>query len=80
MQNNRIDSIRNALRSNIGQPVKLHVIGDRNKVIDACGILDGVYSDIFTILVNNNDYYKRYCYTYSEIITKNVAITLVNAQ
>lgn len=80
MRNNNISDIRASLRNQLGQPVKLHVIGDRNKVIDAYGILDGVYSDIFTILVNNNDYYKRYCYTYSEIITKNVAVTLVNAQ
>lgn len=80
MRNDHVEAIRSALRSRVGQPVRLHVVGERNKILNAYGILDGVYNDIFTILVHDSDYSKRYCYTYSEIITKNVAVTPVSAQ
>ncbi len=70
----RISKIRTSMKPLQGSIVHLHAIGDRNKVVDAFGILDGVYTDVFTIQVRKENYSKRYCYPYCDIITKNVEV------
>jgi len=74
MSKDTIDEIRSSLERYKGRRVSLHAVGDRNRVLNTVGVLDGVYSDIFTIFVHNESYDKRYCYTYSEILTKNVRV------
>ena len=67
-------AIMRDLKQYEGSAVSLYAIGDRNRILQAQGILDGVYPDIFTVRVDNGSYQKRYCYAYSEILTQHVKI------
>ncbi len=70
----QIINIRNELRKIKGQGVRLHVIGERNKITDELGVLEGVYSDIFTVRIAYEDYVRRYSYSYAEVLTRHVKI------
>jgi uncharacterized protein Veg len=70
----RIPAIRTSMKPMQGSMVHLYAIGDRNKVLDTEGVLQGVYRDIFTVRVASESYTKTYCYPYCDIITKNVQI------
>ena len=69
-----LNEIRQMLLQHKGCRVRLRAIGDRNRVTAAEGILDGVYPDVFTILVEMGGYDHRYSYTYREIFTKRVEV------
>ena len=60
-----------------GNKVHLYAVGNRNKILDTQGVLEGVYRDVFTVRVINESYAKTYCYPYCDIITKNVQINLI---
>lgn len=70
----KIQEIRNELTPYVGKAVHLYVVGDRNRILNTTGVLDGVYSDIFTVAVQNDSYLRRYCYTYSEMLVGNVKV------
>lgn len=72
---NTIQEIRNTLAPYKGKRVKLYVIGERNRILDTHGILDGLYPDVFTVVVGTGEYDKRYSYTYREILTHHVSVT-----
>lgn len=72
---NRIAEIRKLVEGKKGERIRLYVIGDRNRILDAIGVLDGVYTDVFTVNIEKSESYKkRYCYKYSEILTQRVRI------
>ncbi len=71
---NQLLAIRRKLQPCQGQKVRLHVRGERNKILDTHGILEGLYGDVFTVYVQSEDYGRRYCYSYHDILTKNVSI------
>lgn len=71
------EKIRRYLADLEGRNVELYAIGERNRVTQARGVLEGVYPDIFTVSVKYGSYTQRYCYTYSEILTRNVKISAV---
>lgn len=74
LSNVQIAAIRKNLESYKGQNVCLKALGGRRKNLLAYGVLDGVYSDVFTVLVDMDGYTKHFSYTYNEILTKHVLI------
>lgn len=77
MPNLHTETIKRDMAKMKGCCVRLYAVGDRNKITSAVGVLDGVYPDVFTVLVSMEGYTQRFSYTYSEIITKNVKISAV---
>ena len=75
---NQLSTIRRTLEACQGQTVRLHVRGERNKILDTRGVLEGLYGDVFTVYVQLEDYGRRYWYSYHDILTKNVSILPVN--
>lgn len=71
----QISAIRNAVQKYKGQEIKLYVIGDRNRIMDTSGVLEGVYRDIFTVLVDEEDICRRYSFSYREILTRRVRLS-----
>lgn len=71
------EKIRRYLADLEGRNVELYAVGERNRVTKAQGILEGVYPDVFTVSVEYSGYTQRYCYTYSEVMTKNVRVSAV---
>ena len=45
--------------------------------MDAYGVLEGVYPEVFVILVQEEAQKRRYCYAYREVLTRRVEIRLV---
>lgn len=72
---NQLNRIKEELSDYQGCMVRLHAIGDRNKVLDAYGILEGIYPEIFVVQVEQGNYQAKYCYSYREILTKRVKIS-----
>ena len=69
------EKIRRSLAGIEGRAVELYAVGERNRVTQERGILDGVYPDIFTVSVRKSGYTQRFCYTYSEVLTKKVKVS-----
>jgi len=70
------EKIRRYLADLEGKNVELYAIGDRNRITREQGVLEGVYPDVFTVSVKYGRYTQRYCYTYNEIMTKNVMVSV----
>ena len=71
------EKIRRSLACIEGRAVELYAVGERNRITQEQGILEGVYPDIFTVAVKKGGYTQRYCYTYSEVLTKNVRVSAI---
>ena len=69
------EKIRRMLTDLSGRRVDLFAVGERNRVTRAEGVLDGIYPEVFTVLVEHGGYSRRYCYTYGEVLTKHVRIS-----
>ncbi|MBQ9941888.1 MAG: hypothetical protein IJP03_02645 [Christensenellaceae bacterium] len=75
MTEQNLHRIRDSLRPLLGRPVQLHAVGERNRILHVGGVLDGVYPRIFTVSVDDGEHLRRYCYAYSEIVTRRVQVT-----
>ena len=72
---NQLSKIKGLLSDCQGCMVRLYAIGERNKLVDTFGILEGVYPEIFVVQVEQGGYCRKYCYSYNEILTKRVKIS-----
>ena len=76
MQNSSVlSAIKTKLLPYYGSRVRLYVIGDRNRITDTTGILDGLYPSLFTVTVDRGRFKHHYSFTYSEILTDRVRVT-----
>ncbi len=74
MKTDELKAIRKNIQDIKGQDINLKAIYGRRGKLVTTGVVDGVYPDIFTIKVNADGYDRKYCYTYSEVLTNNVQI------
>ena len=72
---NQLGRIKSLLSAYQGCMVQLYAIGERNKILDTYGILEGIYPEVFVVQVEQGGYCRKYCYSYSEILTKRVKVT-----
>ena len=72
-----LNVVRRELAQMNGHKVHILVVGDRNKVTDATGILDGVYPSLFTVRMRSGRRIFHRSFRYSEVITKRVTVTPV---
>lgn len=73
MENN-LQLIKQQMKQKKGMHVKLRARAGRRGVNVCSGIIDGLYPEVFTVLVDENGYFRRYCFCYSEILTHHVEI------
>ena len=74
--NDSLDAIKKEMRSNKGVRVTLRTKNGRRGGYERDGIIDGLYPEVFTILVKEHGYKRRYCFSYSEVLTRHVEIYL----
>jgi uncharacterized protein Veg len=74
LMNDNIEDIKKLMRSQKGVPVTLRAKSGRRGGYERSGIIDGLYPEVFTILVKENGYKRRYCFSYSEVLTHHVEI------
>ena len=72
--NNSLDTIKAQMKGCKGERVMLRAKRGRRGAYEADGIIDGLYPEVFTVLVREHGYARRYCFSYSEILTHHVEI------
>ncbi len=71
-----LDEIRTGMREIRGAHVMLRARNGRRGGYERDGILEGLYPEVFTVLVKEHGYRRRYCFSYSEVLTRHVEIGL----
>ncbi len=74
MSNDNLDAIKNRMKGQKGEHVVLRTKSGRRGGIQQDGIIDGLYPEVFTVLVREHGYRRRYCFSYSEVLTHHVEI------
>lgn len=75
---NTISEIKKTIESNVGKPVRLKANRGRRKTFEKEGILEKVYSDIFTIKVKESqDFVRRLAYSYTDLLTETVELKVL---
>ncbi len=72
--NDALDTIKEQMRSNKGVRVTLKTRCGRRGGIEMGGIIEGLYPEVFTVVVKEHGYKRRYCFSYSEVLTHHVEI------
>lgn len=73
--NNSLDLIKKQMQGKKGVCVTLRAKSGRRGGYERDGIIDGLYPEVFTVLVKEHGYKRRYCFSYSEVLTHHVEIT-----
>ena len=60
------------------QKIKLKANKGRKKIVEAEGILENTYPNIFVIKLDKSSAIKRLSYTYADILTETVELTIDN--
>ena len=72
--NDSLDTIKMQMRASKGAHVKLKTRLGRRGGTEMGGIIDGLYPEVFTVIVKEHGYKRRYCFAYSEVLTHHVEI------
>lgn len=72
---NSLDAIKEQMRTKKGVYVTLRARSGRRGAYERSGVIDGLYPEVFTVLVKEHGYSRRYCFSYSEVLTHHVEIT-----
>lgn len=81
IEKNSLDKIRKDVEDSVGKKVILKANKGRKKVIVREGILESAYPNIFVVKISNQyDYVRRVSYSYSDILTETVEITVCDEQ
>ncbi|MDR7869653.1 MAG: Veg family protein [Tissierellaceae bacterium] len=76
---NNVTKIRKDLEGCIGKPVILKANKGRKKTIVREGILESAYPSLFVVKISNEyDSTRRVSYTYSDVLTSTVEITVID--
>ncbi|MGO1581485.1 MAG: Veg family protein [Peptoniphilaceae bacterium] len=75
---NQMMLIKNELEENLGKKVIVRANKGRKKFVTSRGVLKSVYPSIFSIDVENGDQLTTSTFTYSDVLTKTVTITILD--
>ncbi|HHT37127.1 MAG: Veg family protein [Candidatus Wallacebacter cryptica] len=75
---NQLDQIKLNLDACVGKKIKLKANKGRKKIVEAEGILENTYPNIFVIKLDKSSAIKRLSYTYADILTETVELTIDN--
>ena len=73
---NTLVQIRKELESHIGKKIKLRANRGRRKTFEKVGVLENTYPSIFVIRVDEENYYQRLSFTYADVLTSTVELSL----
>ncbi len=79
MKTNEIVNARNEIKSHLGSEVYIKANKGRKRISVKKGIIDRAYPSIFVVKVhdeNNQDSFRTMSYSYTDLITNNVKLTL----
>jgi uncharacterized protein Veg len=73
---NTLVQIRKELESHIGEKIKLRANRGRRKTFEKVGVLENTYPSIFVIRVDEENYYQRLSFSYADVLTSTVELSL----
>ncbi|WP_018131786.1 biofilm formation stimulator Veg [Effusibacillus pohliae] len=74
---NPLSEIKRNLDGFIGERILLRANGGRRKTIERMGVLEETYPSVFVVkLENNGNSFKRVSYSYADILTETVELTV----
>lgn len=73
---NTLGQIRKELESHIGKKIKLRANRGRRKTFEKVGVLENTYPSIFVIRVDEEKYYQRLSFSYADVLTSTVELSL----
>jgi len=73
---NTIQQIRLDLESQVGKRVKLRANRGRRRIVEAEGVIESTYPKIFVVKLDKSYSIRRLSYTYADVLTKTVELTL----
>lgn len=79
LEKNDLARIRQEVENCIGKKVTLKANKGRKRFVTREGIVEDVYPNLFVVKINNKfDTTRRVSYTYSDILTETVEVTICN--
>ena len=73
---NTLVQIRKELENHIGKKIKLRANRGRRKTFEKVGVLENTYPSIFVIRVDEEKYYQRLSFSYADVLTSTVELSL----
>lgn len=78
--NESVDRVKNELQQYMGCKVKLKANRGRKRMLEANGVLEGMYPNVFTIKIDkDNQANRRISYSYTDLLTSNVKLDFFKA-
>ncbi|MBP2002696.1 uncharacterized protein Veg [Paenibacillus shirakamiensis] len=79
MAKNTLSEIKNNLDAHVGQKILLRANGGRRKTIERTGVLEETYPSVFIVKLDEEQQsFKRVSYSYADILTESVEVTICN--
>ncbi|WP_019536494.1 biofilm formation stimulator Veg [Paenibacillus ginsengihumi] len=79
MAKNSLLEIKRSLEPHVGQKIMLRANGGRRKTIERSGILEETYPSVFIVKLDQEQQsFKRVSYSYADILTESVEVTVCN--
>lgn len=76
---NTLGKIRKELEMHVGEKVKLRANRGRRKTFEKVGVLENTYPSIFVVRVDEENYYQRLSFSYADVLTSTVELSLYGA-
>jgi uncharacterized protein Veg len=78
--NDSVNRVRNELQQYMGCKVKLKANRGRKRMLEANGVLENMYPNVFTIRIDKaNEMNQRISYSYTDLLTANVKLDFFKA-
>ncbi|QTH43008.1 Veg family protein [Cohnella sp. LGH] len=79
MAKNTLLDIKRSLEPHVGSKIMLRANGGRRKTIERTGVLEEIYPSVFIVKLDQEQHtFKRVSYSYADILTESVEVTLCN--
>ncbi|MHA6481564.1 biofilm formation stimulator Veg [Paenibacillus sp. strain BS8-2] len=79
MAKNALLDIKRSLEAHVGARIRLRANGGRRKTIERTGTLEEIYPSVFIVKLDEEQHaFKRVSYSYADILTESVEVTVCN--
>ncbi|MFS1510855.1 MULTISPECIES: biofilm formation stimulator Veg [Chengkuizengella] len=79
MSKNSLSEIKRSLETHVGAKIMLKANGGRKKTIERTGVLEETYPSVFIVKLDQEQHaFKRVSYSYADILTESVEVTVCN--
>ena len=73
---NPLGQIRKNLECHVGKEIRLRANRGRRKTLEKTGVLESTYPSIFVVRVDEENYNQRLSFTYADVLTETVELSL----